>query len=96
MTPTGHPLVASAEDFARLMGRMGIGNDTTVVSYDAGGGTRATRLWWALKLLRTHQGQGAQRRLEEVARRGPTHVDGRAEAAGGRLCLHGDSRTWSA
>ena len=23
--PTGHPLVASAEDFARLMGRMGIG-----------------------------------------------------------------------
>ena len=46
--PTGHPLVASAEDFARLMGRMGIGNDTTVVAYDAGGGTRAARLWWVL------------------------------------------------
>ena len=46
--PTGYPLVASAEDFARLMGRMGIGNDTTVVAYDAGGGTRAARLWWVL------------------------------------------------
>ena len=46
--PTGNPLVASAEDFARLMGRMGIGNDTTVVAYDSGGGTRAARLWWVL------------------------------------------------
>jgi thiosulfate/3-mercaptopyruvate sulfurtransferase len=35
--------------FEALMGRLGIGNDTTVVVYDGGGGTWAARLWWALR-----------------------------------------------
>jgi len=35
------------EQFARLMGELGVSNDTTVVTYDAGG-IQATRIWWAL------------------------------------------------
>ena len=36
------------EEFARLVGRMGIGNDDTVVAYDGSGGLYATRFWWTL------------------------------------------------
>ena len=36
--------------FAAAMGRLGIGNDATVVIYDTDGGTWAARLWWALRL----------------------------------------------
>ena len=35
--------------FEALMGRLGIGNSTTVVVYDDSGGTWAARLWWALR-----------------------------------------------
>ena len=35
--------------FAALMGRLGIGNESTVVVYDDQGGTWAARLWWALR-----------------------------------------------
>jgi thiosulfate/3-mercaptopyruvate sulfurtransferase len=46
----GAPLeILSPERFEALMGRLGIGNDTTVVIYDASGGTWAARLWWALR-----------------------------------------------
>ena len=38
-----------AEPFAALMGRLGIANDSTVVVYDAEGGTAAATLWWALR-----------------------------------------------
>ena len=38
-----------AESFAALMGRLGIANDSTVVVYDAEGGTAAATLWWALR-----------------------------------------------
>jgi len=41
--------ILSPERFEALMSRLGIGNDTTVVIYDAGGGTWAARLWWALR-----------------------------------------------
>ncbi len=40
--------VAPPERFARLMGTLGIGDDTRVVVYDHAGGQFATRLWWAL------------------------------------------------
>jgi thiosulfate/3-mercaptopyruvate sulfurtransferase len=50
--PTGpggrHPL-PSAEHFARVLGRLGVGPDTHVVAYDDGGGTSAARLWWMLR-----------------------------------------------
>jgi thiosulfate/3-mercaptopyruvate sulfurtransferase len=36
-------------DFAALMGRCGVSNDTTVVVYDDRGGVRAARLWWMLR-----------------------------------------------
>lgn len=41
--------ILSPERFETLMGRLGIGNDTTVVVYDGRGGTWAARLWWALR-----------------------------------------------
>src|SRR5918994_5120178 len=40
--------VAPPGRFARLMGALGIGDDTHVVVYDHAGGQFATRLWWAL------------------------------------------------
>jgi thiosulfate/3-mercaptopyruvate sulfurtransferase len=40
--------VAPPERFARLMGTLGIGDDTHVVVYDHAGGQFATRLWWVL------------------------------------------------
>ena len=40
--------VAPPDRFAKLMGSLGIGDDTHVVVYDHTGGQFATRLWWAL------------------------------------------------
>lgn len=36
------------EQFAETMGRMGISNDSLVVTYDSFGGLYAARFWWAL------------------------------------------------
>ena len=36
------------EQFAETMGRMGISNDSLVVTYDSMGGLYAARFWWAL------------------------------------------------
>lgn len=40
--------IASPDRFVKLMGSLGIGNDTHVIVYDHAGGQFATRLWWAL------------------------------------------------
>jgi thiosulfate/3-mercaptopyruvate sulfurtransferase len=40
--------IAPPGRFAKLMGSLGIGDDTHVVVYDHTGGQFATRLWWAL------------------------------------------------
>ncbi len=40
--------IAPSERFARLMGSLGIGDETHVVVYDHAGGQFATRMWWAL------------------------------------------------
>lgn len=40
--------VMGAQAFSELMGRLGISNDTTVVTYDSFNTTYATRLWWVL------------------------------------------------
>lgn len=40
--------VIPPDKFERLMSELGIGNDTTVVAYDADGGLWAARLWWVL------------------------------------------------
>ena len=42
-------MIMPAVAFENLMGRLGISNDSTVVIYDAHGGTWAARLWWALR-----------------------------------------------
>ena len=41
--------ILSPARFGALMGRLGVGDDTTVVVYDDAGGTWAARLWWALR-----------------------------------------------
>ncbi len=43
-----HPLPSPAA-FAATLERLGIGNDTHVVCYDAGSGAFAARLWWMLR-----------------------------------------------
>jgi len=43
-----HPLPAP-EDFARVAGAAGIGDDTLVVAYDQGMNGGAARLWWLLR-----------------------------------------------
>ena len=45
-----HPLPAVAE-FAATLSRLGIGNGTRVVCYDAGPGAYAARLWWMLRWM---------------------------------------------
>jgi len=40
--------VAGPERIAALMGRLGIGDEHTVVIYEDGGGQLAARLWWVL------------------------------------------------
>ena len=40
--------VMEPEQFAELMGSLGIGTDTLVIAYDSEGGHTAARLWWAL------------------------------------------------
>ena len=47
-----HPLPAAAE-FARTLGRLGIGDTSSVVVYDDAGGSVAARLVWMLRALRT-------------------------------------------
>ena len=40
--------VMPPEAFAKVMSTLGIGDDTTVVAYDADGGHTAARLWWVM------------------------------------------------
>jgi thiosulfate/3-mercaptopyruvate sulfurtransferase len=47
--PTRPPaFLPTPQEFAALMGRLGISNATRVVAYDERGGIYATRLWWIL------------------------------------------------
>jgi thiosulfate/3-mercaptopyruvate sulfurtransferase len=45
-----HPL-PRAEQFAAVLGRVGIAEGTPVVGYDDAGGSVAARLWWMLRVL---------------------------------------------
>ncbi|GAC1487353.1 MAG: sulfurtransferase [Candidatus Limnocylindrales bacterium] len=49
--PSGHPrwMLQDPVAFAAAMSRLGIGDDTMVVGYDAEGGHHAARLWLALR-----------------------------------------------
>jgi thiosulfate/3-mercaptopyruvate sulfurtransferase len=49
--PSGHPrwMLQGPAEFAQAMARLGIGDDTKVVGYDAEGGHHAARLWLALR-----------------------------------------------
>lgn len=48
---SGHPrwMLLGPAEFASAMSRLGIGNDTDVIGYDAEGGHHAARLWLALR-----------------------------------------------
>lgn len=41
----------SPEDFAAVVGAMGIGNDTTVIVYEAGAPFAAPRAWWMFRVM---------------------------------------------
>jgi thiosulfate/3-mercaptopyruvate sulfurtransferase len=45
-----HPL-PSPEAIAATLSRLGVGNQTQVVCYDAGNGAYASRLWWMLRYV---------------------------------------------
>jgi thiosulfate/3-mercaptopyruvate sulfurtransferase len=49
--PSGHPrhMLLGPKEFADAMSRVGIGNDTFVIGYDAEGGHHAARLWVGLR-----------------------------------------------
>ena len=49
--PSGHPkyMLLGPKEFAAVMSRLGIGDDTFVIGYDAEGGHHAARLWVALR-----------------------------------------------
>jgi thiosulfate/3-mercaptopyruvate sulfurtransferase len=49
--PRLHFMLPTAERFAAAMGRLGIGNDTHVVTYASGNHWWATRLWWMLRVF---------------------------------------------
>jgi thiosulfate/3-mercaptopyruvate sulfurtransferase len=50
VTPvTGRHPLPSPEAFAATLSRIGIGDETRVVCYDAGPGADAARLWWMLR-----------------------------------------------
>ena len=46
--PQAHPLVAPPDVMTELMQKMGIGDETLVVAYDANGSLNAARFWWVL------------------------------------------------
>ena len=49
---TGLPhMMPKAEDFARAVGSLGIGNDRTLVVYDGSGIFSAPRVWWMFKAM---------------------------------------------
>jgi len=49
LTDSGRHPLPSPHALCDLFGRLGIGNDTQVVAYDAGSGAFAARLWWMLR-----------------------------------------------
>jgi thiosulfate/3-mercaptopyruvate sulfurtransferase len=49
-TPLPH-MLPSAEDFASAVGKLGIGNDTTVVIYDGTGLGGSPRVWWTFRVF---------------------------------------------
>src|SRR5579884_846149 len=46
--PADEKFVMPSDQFADLMGRLGVGDATTVVTYDDNNSLVATRLWWVL------------------------------------------------
>ena len=51
LTDSGRHPLPSPHALCDLFGRLGIGNDTQVVVYDAGSGAFAARLWWMLRYM---------------------------------------------
>ncbi len=47
--PDNDLFVMQPEQFEKMMGKVGIGNEHNVVAYDDYGGLYAARLWWALR-----------------------------------------------
>ena len=100
--PKSRPTFLQAADaFAREMGRLGISNQTRVISYDDPGGLLASRLWWMLNVY----SYATSPSLTAAGRSGPAtsarprprpfycgdHLQGHTAAT-----LPGDGRRWVA
>lgn len=85
--PSGHPrwMLASPEDFARAMGRLGISNDTTVVAYDSEGGHSAARLWLGLRRYGHDACVVVEGGIEKWRREGRPIEHGEVHVAAGRF-----------
>jgi thiosulfate/3-mercaptopyruvate sulfurtransferase len=46
--PANEALVLPADQFADLMGRLGVGDETLVIAYDGDQARQSTRMWWVL------------------------------------------------
>lgn len=53
--PQGGSRIPLAEEFGKMMGRLGIGNSTAVVIYDDDGGLYASRLFFTLEVFGHHR-----------------------------------------
>ena len=73
-----HPL-PSADDLAARLGELGIGNEASVVVYDAGNGAFAARSWWLLRWLGHDDVRLLERGLAGWAAEGHTLESGDVE-----------------
>ena len=88
---SGRVHILPPRKFAEMMESLGIGDDTMVVVYDNSRSLYAGRAVVGAALLWPPQRQGAQRRLEEVDRRGKTHQHRRGRDQP-RCAIHTEGR----
>jgi thiosulfate/3-mercaptopyruvate sulfurtransferase len=86
-------MLAPPERFGSLMGRLGIGDGTTVVAYADQGGSGPFRLWWACRVYGHDQVRILDGGLERWVREGRSVESGDAPA---RACGATDVVSWSA
>ena len=70
--------IATREDFSELLGKSGIGPDTTIVLYGDNNNWFAAWAYWQLLLYGHDERPAAQRRPQVLARQQPAAVDRRA------------------
>jgi thiosulfate/3-mercaptopyruvate sulfurtransferase len=80
--PSGHPqyMLLGPNEFAAAMSKLGIGNDTQVIGYDAEGGHHAARLWLGLRRYGHDKMAVMEGGIQKWLREGRPVVSGEATA----------------